>query len=94
MSKLNVITAILFASALLIGLVIAEVGVPSTTLGWCLLVAFGPIGFVLANGLSEWGMGRLEAKAPRSKLGPFARFTLLLVLALLITALGLYFKLA
>ena len=73
---------------LLVGLVIAEVGtVPSSTAGWCLLISFGPVGYLLASAIGEFGMAVLTQ---RLGFGPVGRVALLLLILFPILVLAVY----
>jgi len=63
----------------LVGLIILDVGVPSSALGWGALIVLGPVGYLLLGAIGELGMGRLLAFAKRFGLGPAGRVGLLLL---------------
>jgi hypothetical protein len=60
--------------------VIAETGfVPSSAMGWGLLIVFGPIGYLLAHGLGELGMKRVESQTKQLGLGSSGRIALAVI---------------
>ena len=63
----------------LVGLIVLDLGVPSSALGWGVLIALGPVGYLLLAAIGELGMERLSAFAKRFGLGPAGRVGLLLL---------------
>jgi hypothetical protein len=75
----------------LVGLVIAEIGkLPSSGIGWGLLILLGPVGYLVSGAFGEFGMERLSAFSKRFGFGPLGRIALLLLILVPILALSVY----